>query len=133
MPPFAPSARIFTVHLHPEKRPLAEFAEFVPERFSWAAFFFGWLWAVYHRMGWVAAGMLGANLVIGLLVARGWVHGGAGTVLQLALSAWFGFEANDFRRANLKKRGYTLSDVVAEDSLLHAQQRYLTRHASALA
>lgn len=126
-------ARIFTVHLHPEKRPMAEHAEFVPERFNWAAFFFGWLWALSHRMWFLTAGLFAFNLLVPLLVGKGWLSVPVSYALILAQALILGFEANDLRRRKLTARGFQLSDVVVEDSMLHAQQRYLSRHATTLA
>ncbi len=121
------------MHIHPEKRPLGEHAEFVPERFAWAAAFFGLFWAAYHRMWVLSAALLLLNVAIPFLASKHLISSLLAFALNLALFLILGFEGNDMRRRKLAARGYQFSDVVVEDSLLHAQQRYLTRHASSLA
>lgn len=119
---FAPKIKIYTVHGDGEHD-----AIFIRESFSWAAFMFGPLWTLYHRL-WFATFMLAA--IFALLAhagEKGWLDEPRLAVLQFALAVIIGFFANDWRRAKLARQGLHMRDIVASDSLLRAQQRYFDR------
>ncbi len=124
---FAPKMKIYTVHIKPsdaEGTEGAESAIFVREGFSWRAFLFNILWLIYHRL-WVAA--LGVAVVISLLGAaedKEWLDASSLFILQLAFNLIIGYQANDWRRSDLARRGYIISDIVVSDGEIRAQQRY---------
>jgi hypothetical protein len=104
-----------------------ERAHLVPDGLSWAAFAFGPLWFLYHRL-WLAA--LG---VLGLLVATAFAGHMAGltpfsgfvvTVLVLLL---VGLEASSLRRWTYASRGRPVRDAVLAGSLEEAEMKAATR------
>lgn len=125
--------QIFTVYLKPKDRHVADSAEFVSDGFSFAAFIFSWIWAVYHRIWWAAALQLAFVITLPILAEEGMITASVAAIAQFGAQLLLGLESANLRHRALLKRGYVLSDVVAEDSLIHAQQRYFARHASVLA
>ncbi len=121
--------KLFTVHLRAWSAAPDRDAVFVREGFSWAAFFFSIFWALAHRM-WVAA--LGLTAAIVGLAAIDDVldlDPIVSEALALALSVWIGFEANDWRRAALKRQGYLDAGVVAAPAVELAEHRFFERQA----
>jgi hypothetical protein len=127
---FLNRTRIFTVYLKPGSPRVAESAEFVEDSFSWPALIFGWLWAAYHRIWWLVAAQVGVIVILSVALSQSFITAEMQSVIQLAIQALIALEASNLRHGALLKRGYVVSDIVAEDSLLHAQQRYYSRHAS---
>ena len=123
--------QIYTVHINPANNNAVEKAVFVREGFSVYAFIFGVLWALYHR-AWGFAIFLGVFAVLfGVAEHSKWMDRDSLAIIQLAFSFLVGYHANDCRRASLAKRGYIMSDVVASDNEMRAQQRYFDRMVAA--
>ncbi len=78
----------------------------VPERFSWAAFFLGPFWFLWHG-AWPLAAALGVAW-LGMLALPP-LQGG---VLSFLLSLLVGLEGQAWRRWYLRWRGYEEVDVV---------------------
>ncbi len=118
--------RFYTVH----ERPVAIGEErdvvFVKEGFCWPAFVMAPLWGLHHRL-WLG--------VIVYLAASGLLAAGAeaaafDAAARSALTGGFalmvGFEANDWRRRALSRRGYRLLGVSAGGNLDAAERRFFT-------
>ena len=120
--------KLYSVHLRAWSNEADRDAVFVREGFSWGAFVFSLAWALWHRL-WVAA-LLIAGALAALALAEEFL--GLGLVLahaaSLGLGVWIGFEANDWRREALKRRGYAEAGIVAATSLAEAEHRFFTRH-----
>ncbi|MDB5373292.1 MAG: hypothetical protein JWP04_1934 [Belnapia sp.] len=121
--------RVWTVHTPPEVSRLPRAASLesrlrlpvlVREGFAWAAFLFGPLWLLRHRL-WLATVIHLATLAI--LVAL--VPGLALLPAVLALQVLLGAEAQDLRRHALARRGFAHSHVVAERDADRALARVL--------
>ncbi len=114
--------RFYTVHRRiGEAEPVL-----VPDGFAWAGFLFTLLWALWHRLWAVAAGILVLDLLAAAAVARFDLHGAAGPILSLALSLLVGLLGNDLRRWTLARRGYAETDVVSGAGHDAALLRYWT-------
>jgi len=121
---------IYTVHINPSLPQPYEAVEFVEEGFNWKAFIFSGFWALYNKLWWSALGIFAYNAFMAqLLSSHTFSHTGVG-ILQLGLELFIGFQANDWRRTNLKKRGFITADVVTGDSLIRAEQRFFDRYFS---
>jgi hypothetical protein len=118
--------RIYTVHLGPRSGPYAEAVGArdliaVKEGFSWPAFFFTALWALWHRMWLVAIAMVLVPAVIDTAtlhldeVVRG--------LIDFTILVVIGMFANDWRRRDLARRGYEDVGVVAARGLDAAELR----------
>ena len=55
----------------------------------------------------------------------------AAEAIGFALALWIGFEANDWRRAALRRRGYSDIGVIAADSRERAEHRAFELRAGA--
>jgi hypothetical protein len=95
--------KIFTTHQR-----LAEPPVLVREGFSWAAFFFGFLYLAAHR-AWIQAALNLATLLLVLVLCR---HFGIGAPL-LGLAIMQGLFGRDLVRWSLAQRGFAEGPVVA--------------------
>jgi hypothetical protein len=95
--------KIFTSHQRPSKPPVL-----VRESFSWAAFFFGFLYLAVHR-AWIQAVLNLAALLFVLALCRGL---GMGAPL-LGLAIFQGVFGRDLLRWNLAQRGFIEGPVIA--------------------
>lgn len=118
---------IYTVHLKPHDPAPHETAEFIKEGFSLWAFLFTWMWALYHRMWWIAVGFVAIEGAIGLAIYEGLLGENRAGVLRLGVQVLIGMLGNDMRRWQLKKRGFITADIVSGDSDLVAEQRFFDR------
>ena len=99
-------------------------AVFVPDHFSRAAFVFGPLWLLRHR---VWRGLIGYATVLVLIVwATRWLHLPPLALILITsmLALYLGFEGQMLRRAALERRGFQLADVVAAHDYQHAEQSF---------
>ncbi|MGD1038007.1 MAG: DUF2628 domain-containing protein [Roseiarcus sp.] len=104
-----------------------ERAKFLKLGFCWAAFVFGPIWLLAHRL-WrpLALWLLGAALV-GLALAGG-VLGADGAVWLYALSAFYlGLEGRALQGAALARRGRPLADVVCAADSSTAEHGFFER------
>lgn len=121
---FSQKMRIFTVHIKPELENANEKTVFIPEGFSWKALIFGVVWTLYYRLWLVSIVILA--LSYGLMYAgeHGYLNEVSAIILQIALSLYVGFSANDWRRDKLARLGFITSEVVASNSKMGAELRY---------
>lgn len=120
--------RIFTVHINPAKKNPYETPVFVEEGMNWYAFVFRPFWAFSHRL-WLAGIILLALMLAGeALVALKMIPLLTFSILNLAIMAYTGMQANDWRRAKLKRQGYIISDIVTASDVVGATQRYFERY-----
>ncbi len=119
--------RHYTVHLRRHGLDPDRDLVLVKEGFSWPAFLFSMLWALWHRL-WLSAFVflaLGAGLD-STLSALG-AGDAARAVLTLAYMVLIGYSANDLRRRGLARRGYRPLGLVTGTSRDAAEQRLFDR------
>ena len=109
--------RFWTVHLREGAEPVL-----VPERFSWGAFFFGWIWLVLHR-AWIPAILFFAATVVIAILPPPPLE----AILFFALAVIQGLYGQDLRRWSLERRGYFLAHVVSAPNEEGAITRLLQR------
>jgi hypothetical protein len=107
--------RIYTTHIRGTEPPIL-----VREGFSWAAFFFGFLWLAAHRA--VVAACL--NFAVLLVVIALFRHMAGPALLGLAVLQ--GLFCPDLRRWNLALRGFIQGPVVAAPDADQAFARFAT-------
>jgi hypothetical protein len=118
---------VYTVHEPPRRNddPLAHTDRFVFVRdgFSWAAFLFGPLWMLRHRL-WLA--LIVYLIVVSALSAalRAVDAGGAAAAVGLLVALLVGFEASSLRRYRLARRHWRNVGVVVGDDLESAERRF---------
>jgi hypothetical protein len=111
----------YTVHISPKPQ---DPAELIREGFSIWAFIFGALWLFYYRAWNMGLVLLGFGLVCYGLEARLGMDESLIAALQFGIQLWAGFEAADWRRAALARRGWRLVDVICETTEDRATLRY---------
>jgi hypothetical protein len=118
--------RLYTVHLIDDANGVE--LVLVKEGFCWLGFFFAVPWALFHRMWWVAGAF--AILQIILLIAfkvTALAEAGQG-VASFAFALAIGFSADELRRNALTRQGYRFEEVVFEQDIDRATQRFLDAH-----
>jgi hypothetical protein len=130
---------VYTVHLptrgrrdtpgFAEPRPVTDAAlvgaEFVPERFSRAAFFLGPIWLAWHRL-WLE--LLLWLVTFSLLAIQPFLGMGTSLLIGVLLEILLGLEANDLRRGRLTRNGYRLTDVAAGATRDDAERGFFRRY-----
>ena len=114
--------RIYTVHI-PEVDAVVR-AVAVKEGFSWPAFVFSVVWALWHRLWLAAALFLVANLALGLLIFYIGANQLVQAVVSIGLAVIIGSTANDFRRRKLGKKGFGDGAAVIAPTGEAAVRRY---------
>ncbi len=113
--------RTYTIHSRPGERD----AVVVKEGFSWGAFLFTVLWALWHRLWLTFLALFVILLAIDAAADLLGLGEAITSIIGLAVSVWIGFSANDWRRRGLERRGYVLSAVVAAQDGDAALRRYV--------
>ncbi len=108
---------------HPDRAPDIAL---VPYGFSWGAFLFQALWALYRGVWLTAILLLVAAMAISLIAdTLGLDPLGAATV-EIAGSLILAFGANDLRRFELVRRGFAVTGIVRAAGLAEAEARAIT-------
>jgi hypothetical protein len=118
---------MYSVHVRGRGR-ADEDVVLVKDGFSWPAFFFTLIWALWHRL-WVFALIIAASAVaIGFASDLLDLDPVTDAAIGFAWSMLIGFEANDARRRALARRDYDLEDIVLAINLAQAEHRFFQKH-----
>lgn len=122
------SLKLYSVHLKPDEKTNEDTLIFVREGFSFLAFLFTILWALYYRLWWLASIIIIVN--IGLIYGVNMVglDSYALSIMQLGFQLWVGYHANDFLREGLRQRGFITAAIVSGENQSMAERRFLDRH-----
>ena len=116
--------RIYAAYLDPASLERDRGVTMVKEGMCWPAFFFTFVWAAWHRLWWAALALLAAVAATFAILAA---VGAAGVLCGLALAAFVGGAANDWRGRALERRGRRLAAVVAGRNAEDAARRFFER------
>lgn len=105
---------------HPDRAPDIAL---VPYGFSWGAFLFQALWALYRGVWFTAIVLLVAAMAISLLADLSGLDPLGTATVEIAGSLILAFAAQDLRRFELIRRGFALAGFVRADSLAQAEAR----------
>lgn len=119
--------KLYTIHTKQGSDATLDKPIFIREGFNFFAFVFTFFWALYQRLWGFALVFFLANVGIVFAIRFGLLNDVSATIVQIALQVMAGFQANDFLRAKLSKKGYIFQDITSGDSLLRAEQRYFDR------
>jgi hypothetical protein len=115
--------RLYTVHLLDDASDVG--LVLVKEGFCWLSFFFAVPWALFYRMWWVAGAFATLQIVMIIVFkASALVEVGQG-LASFALALAIGFSADELRRNALTRQGYSFEDVIFEQNMERATQRFL--------
>jgi Protein of unknown function (DUF2628) len=116
--------RVYTVHMRRPALDPEEDIRLVKEGFSWPAFFFSFVWALWCRLWLVAAGLLAFEVAVGavlsLLNEDWWTQ----AALLLGSAVLIGVFANDLKRWTLFRRNYLEVAVVTGSGIDAAERRF---------
>jgi hypothetical protein len=124
--------RVYTVHIPPASQRQVDPA-LVKEGFAWPAFLFGPLWALVHRMWFVALALVALDLIASTGMDAAGLSPAIQAAISLAVAFLIGAHANDWRRRSLERRGFRDAGVVAARNVDEALARYLDAHAARVA
>ncbi len=114
--------KIYSVYVKQGVVSPLESAVFVKQGFSFGAFIFTVLWALYHRL-WLV------SIIVAVVSAFFAVNDGvAFAISSLLFSVWFGLEANNFLALKMEKRGYVLFDISTGIDKLAAEARFYDKY-----
>ncbi|NQV58932.1 MAG: DUF2628 domain-containing protein [Alphaproteobacteria bacterium] len=117
--------KLFAVHIRRHGLDPDRDVVLVKEGFSWPAFFLSFVWALWHRMWWVAIGFLAAQGVVSLGVYVLRPDPATQMVVVLGLAVLIGWIANDLRQKVLTEQGFALTAVASGTSTEAAYHRFL--------
>ena len=116
--------RVFTVHIRRPPLDPEQDIRLVKEGFSWPAFFFTLLWALWCRLWLVAAGILAAEMLLNTLLGLLGADVLTSAAVSLAFSVLLGVFGNDLKRWTLFRSGYLEVAVVTGDDPDAAERRF---------
>ena len=119
--------RLYTVHLRLWSASADREAVLLREGFSWPAFLFTFLWALRHRLWFAAVIVLGLSAALSVASDVADLDPLTDAALFLGLALAIGWEANDWRRRKMERRGFVNAGVVAAHDLTEAEQRFFSR------
>lgn len=117
--------RVFTVHIRRHALDPDKDIRLVKEGFSWPAFLFSFLWALWNRLWWTALGLFVVVSGVGLAVEYAFPGSPAGTAVLLALYLAVGWLGNDLIRRDLAAKGFEDKGPVCAADEDEALYRYL--------
>jgi hypothetical protein len=120
-------ATIYTAHVRGRGRE-DEDVVLVKDGFSWPAFFFSLIWALWHRLWFFALIIAAGTVAIGLVSEVLSLDPLTDAAIGLAWSVLIGFEANDARRRALARRDYDVEDIVLGLNHQQAEHRFFQKH-----
>lgn len=118
---------IFTIHLRRHGLDPDRDIVVLKDGFSWPAFLIGGLWALWHRMWWVALGLIaGAGMLSGVGSFM-FTDSFSPSILSAAFALLAGLLAHDLRAWTMERQGFVQSGVVVAENADDALLRYLDR------
>lgn len=124
--------KTYTIYINKNNPESLEEAVFVPEGFSFWAAVFTAFWMLYHRLWLCAAALIVINICFIALENHGIISPEVSSILQLGILVYIGFEANDWHRRSLGRKGYEFSEIIAAKNLEEAKQRFFTNAVGAV-
>ena len=118
--------RLYTAHVDPLAATADGDAVIVREGFNWWAFLFSVLWSLRHGLWLVTVLLLAIEVVVAALALLV-VDPVLVAVLRLAVAAYVGASANDWRRWTLRRRGRVEAAVVAAPDFTAAEHRFVSQ------
>ncbi len=116
---------VYTVHMRRHALNLDQDLVLVREGFSFWAFLMSLLYVLWHRMWWVACGLVVIHGFVHLMTWAFHIDPFSSTVIGLGVSALLGLFANDLRRWSLERKGFGTFGLVTGRTEEEALSRFL--------
>ena len=119
--------KVYTAHTAPWSTENDEGLVLIKEGFNWAAFFFGPIWALSHRLWIMALIILSGYFLINL--GGSFVDLGSETtvIVQFTFSFCLGLWGNDCHRWVLMRQGYILKAVATGAKIEDVERAYFNK------
>jgi hypothetical protein len=117
--------KAYTVHLRRHEQNHGNDIVLVLEGFCWSAFLLSVLWTLWHRMWWVALGLVSVSLIFNGIIYVLVMETLAAYFLGIGTAVLYGLLANDLRRWSLARVGFKESGVALGDNEDTALARFL--------
>ncbi|MDP6953143.1 MAG: DUF2628 domain-containing protein [Alphaproteobacteria bacterium] len=114
---------LYTYHMKPGETPLVD-AVAVREGFSFWAFLFGALWALYHGLWLIAVVLAAVPLLIEAAAMEGWLQQEVAAVALLLFNVYVGCSGNDWRREVYRRRGWVMAGLASGRDRIEADRRF---------
>jgi len=118
--------RVFTIHLRRHGLDPDRDVVVLRDSFSWPAMLAGGLWALWHRMWWVAAALLIVSIGTNWMASLVFSDPITPAVFTVALAILTGLLAHDLRAWALQRQGFVMRAVVVAGCADQALKRYLS-------
>jgi hypothetical protein len=115
---------VYTVHV---RRPVLDPSrdiQFVAEGFSLFALLLPVVWALWHRLWWLAAAFFAVDVAVAFVLSASAVTPLVAAIVSLGLAVLIGIYANDLRRYALSLAGFCEEAVVTGNSRAQAERRF---------
>ena len=119
--------RVYTVY-RPPGPTAGDEPILIREGFSWPAFLFTGLWALWHRLWLVALALFAAQAALGLALVFAGLGDATRIAAGLGIAFLIGCGAQDWRRAGLARRGAAFEGLVAANDADAALRRWGDLH-----
>ncbi len=116
--------RIYTIHTRPTSGAPDRDAVSVKEGFAWLALFFPLIWALWYRLWAQLVVLILLIVLIGAAASFTALDPVIIVAVEIAIGVAFGLFGNDWRRRNLRARGYVDAGIVAGRDRATAEHRY---------
>lgn len=124
--------KLYTVHIKPEDLDKLENTVFIPESFSFFAFFFHIFWLLGHRLWFYSIVIFACEASIILLRLGDFIPAAITPAFNLGLMLYIGFSFHDWQRDKLKRKGFIFADVVTGNNFIEARRRFFDLHFKSL-
>jgi hypothetical protein len=114
---------VYTFHVDPDAARIDD-AVAIKEGFSWLAFLFDALWLLYYRLWFWLLAILVLGAALNFASEERMIDPASAAAALVALKLLIGFQANDWRRRGLERRGYRLAGIATGADLESAERRF---------
>lgn len=115
--------RHYSIHQPAASAQNTDATVFVKEGFSWPAFFFSFLWMLWHRL-WIELIAFIVIMVAIQLMLNALGLDGVGGAVSFLISLLLGLEGNQLVRQKLARKGYVEVGTVAAEDRAQAELKY---------
>ncbi|MDO9161214.1 MAG: TIR domain-containing protein [Methylococcaceae bacterium] len=120
------NAKQYKVFQHP-----SGLVEVVKQGWSWPAFFFGGLWALYKKLWAIGGALLGIAIFIQLIALDSYGEeaqaiSAFGSIVSIVVSVVLGMNGNSWRESNLLSKGYQFKTTLSAATPEGAMALYLS-------
>jgi hypothetical protein len=124
--------KIYNVYIKKDSENPLETAKFIREGgFNLIAAVLHFMWALVHKMWFWSAICFITLAILTYLGSTDIFVYEAVIIMRIGHFCWIGLNANDWHASTLEKQGYVLSDIVAGNTELEAQTKFIRSHSPA--